>query len=148
MRFRRGNYFGGERIGRAEVELRVGKLKNGKATGGVEITGEMIKGGGNRVVDWICKLCNINFERGIVSEDLRSAVIAPLCKGKGEIIECKNYRGISLLSMVGRIYAGMLIHRVCRVTVGLIDDEQGSFRLYCLLSSVVKFCCRWVLVAF
>ena len=30
---RRGNYLGGEPIGRAEVEMRVGKLKNGKATG-------------------------------------------------------------------------------------------------------------------
>ena len=29
----RGNYFGGEPIGRAEVEVRVGKLKNGKAAG-------------------------------------------------------------------------------------------------------------------
>ena len=26
---------------------------NGKATGGNEITGEMIKGGGDMVVDWI-----------------------------------------------------------------------------------------------
>ena len=39
---RRGNYFGGEPIGRAEDEVRVGKLKNGKDTGGDEITGEMI----------------------------------------------------------------------------------------------------------
>ena len=30
---RRGNYFGGESIGKAEVEVRVGKLKNGKAAG-------------------------------------------------------------------------------------------------------------------
>ena len=30
---RRGNYFGREPIGRAEVEVRVGKLKNGKAAG-------------------------------------------------------------------------------------------------------------------
>ena len=45
--------FGGEPIGRDEVEMRVGKLKNGKATFGDVITGEMIKGGGNRVVDWI-----------------------------------------------------------------------------------------------
>ena len=29
----RGNYFGEEPIGRAEVELRVGKLKNWKAMG-------------------------------------------------------------------------------------------------------------------
>ena len=46
---RRGNYFGGEPIGRAEVEMKIGKLKNGKD----EIIGEMIKGGGDWVVDWI-----------------------------------------------------------------------------------------------
>ena len=31
--------------------MRVGKLKNGKAGGKDEITGEMIKGGGERVAD-------------------------------------------------------------------------------------------------
>ena len=31
--------FGGEPIGRTEVEMRVGKLKNGKATGKDGITG-------------------------------------------------------------------------------------------------------------
>ena len=36
---RRGNYFGGEPVGRAEVEVRVSKLKNGKAAGKDEITG-------------------------------------------------------------------------------------------------------------
>ena len=47
----RGNYFGGEPIGRGEVGVRVGKLKNGKAADGDEVTGEMIKGGSNR--GWI-----------------------------------------------------------------------------------------------
>ena len=61
---RRGNYFGGMSIGRVEVDVRVGKVKSGKAAGGDEITGEMIKGGGGRVVDWIWRLCNIAFESG------------------------------------------------------------------------------------
>ena len=56
---RRGNYFLGEPVGRAEVEMRVDKLKNGKAGGKDEITQEMIKGGGDRVVDWIWRLCNM-----------------------------------------------------------------------------------------
>ena len=34
--------------------MRVGKLKNGKATDKDQITGEIIKGGGDRVVDWNC----------------------------------------------------------------------------------------------
>ena len=46
----RGKYFRGESIRRIEVEVRVGKLKNQKASGKDEITGEMIKSRGDRVV--------------------------------------------------------------------------------------------------
>ena len=53
--------------------MRVGKLKNGKATDKDEITGEIIKDGGDRVVDQIWRLCNMAFESGVVPEDWRSA---------------------------------------------------------------------------
>ena len=62
----RGNYVGGQPIGRAEVEVRIGKLKKGKATCKDEITEEMIKGGGDRVLDWIQRLCNMAFESVVV----------------------------------------------------------------------------------
>ena len=68
------------------------------------------------------------FESGAVPEDWRSAVIVPLYKGKRERTECKNYRGISMLSVVGKIYAASLVDRVRRVTGSLIDGEQGGFR--------------------
>ena len=61
-------------------------------------------------------------------ENLRSAAIVPLHKAKGEIIKCKNYRGISLLSVVAKIYEDILVERVRSVTGGMIDDEEGSFR--------------------
>ena len=67
---RRGDYFGREPIGRTEVEVRVGKFKNGKTAGKDEITGEMTKGGGDRVMDWICRICNMVVESGVVHEDL------------------------------------------------------------------------------
>ena len=124
---RRGNYFGGEPIGRAEDEVRVSKLRNGKAAGKEEITGEMIKGEVARMVDWIWRLCRV-LESGVVLEDYRSAVIVPLYKCKGERTECKDYGGISLLCVIGKIYAGILVDRVRRVTGGLIDDEQAGFR--------------------
>ena len=62
----------------------------------------MIKGGGDRIVDWIWSVCNIAFKSGLVPEDLRSAVIIPLYKGKEESAECKNYTGINLLYVVGK----------------------------------------------
>ena len=74
----------------------MGKLRNRKATGKDEITGEVIKGGCARVVDGIWRLCNMAFESGVVPEDWRSAVIVLLYKVKGKRTECKNYRGISL----------------------------------------------------
>ena len=47
----RDNYSRGEPIRRAKVKVRVVKLKNGKAACKDEITGEITKGGGNRVVN-------------------------------------------------------------------------------------------------
>ena len=56
---------------------------------------EIIKGGGDRVVDWIWRLYNMTYKSGVMPE--------PLYKGKGERTECKNYRGIRLLNVVGKI---------------------------------------------
>ena len=43
----------------------MGMLKKGKAAGNEEVMGEMIKGGGDRVVDLIWRLCNMGFENGL-----------------------------------------------------------------------------------
>ena len=48
------------------------------------------------------------FENDVVPDYWSSAVIVPLFKGKEERTECKNYRGINLLSVVEKIYAGIL----------------------------------------
>ena len=69
----------------------------------------MINGGGDRVMDWIWKPCNMAFESDVMPENCRSAVIVQLYEGKGDRTESKNYRGISLLSLVGKIYAGILV---------------------------------------
>ena len=55
------------------------------------------------------------FESGVVPEDWRSAVIVPLHKGKGKRTKCSNYRGISLLRAVRKIYLGILVDRFCKV---------------------------------
>ena len=73
------------------MEMRVGKLKNGKASEKDEVTGVMSNGWGEFVNDWICKLCNMVLESGVVPEDWRSSVIVPLYRDKGERAECKKY---------------------------------------------------------
>ena len=46
---RRSNNFGGEPIGRFEADMRVRNLQNGNAAAKDEVTGRMIKVGGDRV---------------------------------------------------------------------------------------------------
>ena len=66
----------------------------------------MAKCAGDKVVNWIWRLCNIAFKSVVVLDDWRSAVMVSLYKGKGERTECSNYRGISLLSVVGKYMQG------------------------------------------
>ena len=64
-------------------------------------------------------------ESGVVPVEQRS-----LYNSKGEKNKCKNYRGISLLSLseVGKIYSEILIDRVRRMTGSLIGDQQEGFK--------------------
>ena len=119
----RGNYFRGEPIRKAEVKVR-GELRNMKVASKDEVTGEMVTGGGEMMLDWIWKFCNIGFESGVVFEEWRSAVIVPLKKGK--VLNIRIYIAISLLNVVGKIYAGILIDKVQRMTKGLMMNKWVS----------------------
>ena len=55
-------------------------------------------------------------------------MIVPLCTGKRRRTECGNYKDISLLSVIGKIYARVLVDRVREVTKCFINDEQGRVR--------------------
>ncbi len=57
--------------------------------------------------------------------DWTKAIIIPVYKGKGRRGECGSYRGISLLSMPGKVYGKLIIERVQRLTEEKISEEQG-----------------------
>ena len=117
-----------EAIGKVEVRAAVKRLKAGKAAGMDGIPGECIKSGGEPIVEWLVRLFNGCFESGCVPGDWKSACIVPLYKGKGDTRECGSYRGISLLSVVGKVYGRVLIERVIECTDGAIGGEQCGFR--------------------
>ncbi len=106
----------------------VRKLKLGKAPGSDGLTAEMLKYGGEVVVEWMMWICNLPWEQRKVPEDWRKTIIVPLYKGKGNREECNNYRGISLLSVPGKIYGRILNERMMKVTDKSVGDEQGGFR--------------------
>lgn len=78
------------------------------------------------------KLCNKAFESGSVPENRKNKAIVLLYKRKGEKREYKNYRDISLPSVVGKMNRRILIKRVRRITYGMIGEKQGNFRRSCV----------------
>ena len=115
-------------ISETEVMDALAKMKCGKATGLDGVSTEMLKKGGKAVIEWMVRLCNVCYQEEKVHEDWKKACIVPVYKGKGCKLECKNYRGISLLSIPGKMYGRIIIQRIISETEGLIGEEQGSFR--------------------
>ncbi len=103
-------------------------LKCGKAEGMDGITAEMLKYGGDAVVEWMLLICECAWKGGKVPNDWKKAITVPLYKGKGSRSECSSYRGISLLSVPGKVSGRILTERLMEVTEGKKSEEQGSFR--------------------
>ena len=111
-----------------EVKRALNETKGGKAPGMDGVRVEMLKEGGVTVLEWLVRLFNICFMLSIVPVDWVIACMVPLYKGKGDMYECSNFRGISLLSVVGKVYGRVLINRIRDTTEKVIAEVQGGFR--------------------
>ena len=95
-----------------EVHRAIYRLKDGKAPGLCNITAEMLKAAGPDGVEWLTTICRSAWEQGNIPEDWRKGIILPFYKGKGSRHDCHNYRGITLLSVPGKVCAHVLLARV------------------------------------
>ncbi|CAK1596230.1 unnamed protein product, partial [Parnassius mnemosyne] len=111
-----------------EIMKAMKSMKAGKAAGYDRVSLEMLRAGEGVVADLLYTLFNLCWELKRVPGDWCKAVIVPIYKAKGSQQDCKNYRGISLLSIVGKLYAKVLIERVMKETDGKIWDVQVGFR--------------------
>lgn len=72
----------------------------------------MLKHGGDVVVKWMVLICKLAWRQKEVPEEWRKAIIVPLYKGKGNKSDCNSYRGISMLSVPGKVYGRILTERL------------------------------------
>ncbi|KAK3555566.1 hypothetical protein QTP86_022023 [Hemibagrus guttatus] len=98
-------------ITQAEVTEVVQQLLGGKAQGVDEIRPEYLKSLDVVGLSWLTRLCNITWRSGTVPLDWATEVVIPLFK-KGDRRVCPNYRGITLLSLPGKVYSRVLERRV------------------------------------
>ena len=114
-------------ISRKEVTEVVKQLHSGKAPGVDEIRPEMLKALGVDGLSWLIRLFNIAWRSGTVPKEWQTGVVVPLFK-KGDQRVCANYRGITLLSLPGKVYAKVLERRVRPIVEPQIQEEQCGFR--------------------
>ena len=112
----------------SEMTKAIDHLSPGKAPGNDGIPPEIIKCGGSilskHLLDLLCQC----WEEGAVPQDMRDANIITLYKNKGDRSDCNNYRGISLLSIVGKIFARVILARLQKLADRIYPESQCGFR--------------------
>ena len=61
-------------------------------------------------------------------QNIRNANILTLFKNKGDRSDCNNYRGISLLNLVGKVLARVVLSRLQLLAERIYPEAQCKFR--------------------
>lgn len=88
-----------------ELSEALDSLATGKAPGKDGIPAEVLKCCKESLITGLHEILCLCWRDGEVPQDIRDANIITLYKNKGDRSDCNNYRGISLLSIVGKLYA-------------------------------------------
>ena len=110
-----------------EVYRVIRKMKNGKSAGIDGIQAELLKNGGEEVVNRLAQLCNQVWSEGEVPRDWKDGIVIPLPK-KGDLKDCNNWRGITLLSVPGKVLAGIILDRIKTAIDNTLRQQQAGFR--------------------
>ena len=110
-----------------EVRAALFRLKNRKAAGMDGIPVELLKHGGESTVIWLHAIICKVWETERAPKAWKEAALVPLHK-KGDPRVCDNYRGISLLSVPGKVYARVLLDRINHVVEQRLLENQCGFR--------------------
>ena len=111
-----------------ELSKAIDSMSCGKAPGSDGIPPDLIRHCKTTLLQPLHEtLCQCWIE-GSVPQDMRDAKIVTLYKNKGARSDCNNYRGISLLSIVGKLFAKVLLSRLQRLAERVYPESQCGFR--------------------
>jgi exonuclease III len=112
-----------------EVEKAVKQMSTGKAPGPDAIPAEVYKSGGPALNRKLTEMFHSVWESETLPQDFKDATIVHIYKRKGNKRSCDNHRGISLLSIAGKILARVLLNRLLdHLEQGHLPESQCGFR--------------------
>ena len=112
-----------------EIKTMINKLKSGKAAGIDKIIAELLKNLDYDTMIILVNIFNKIFDSGEFPEEWALGIIVILFKGR-ERDDLNNYRGITLLSIVGKLIVGILNEHLTKFyeSTKLLDENQAGFR--------------------
>lgn len=107
----------------------VQQLNNNKSGGPDLYLNELFKHGKYVLSSYLLLLFNKIFEKGYFPEAWTEGFVIPLHK-KGNINDVNNYRGITLLSTLGKLFTRLLNNRLCEWSekYSVYVEAQAGFR--------------------
>jgi hypothetical protein len=110
-----------------EIRKAITLMKNGKAAGPDDIPAEALKANLNTTVEMLYPLFERIWEEEDIPTEWKEGHLIKLPK-KGDLGNCNNYRGITLLSVPGKVFNRVLLERMKNAVDPQLRDEQAGFR--------------------
>ena len=96
---------------RSEVAHAICQTASRKALSPDEVPAELLKAGGQTVLEIMHRICVAIWETGEWPEEWTSSTFIPLPK-KGDLKQCANYRTIALVSHASKIFLWIILERI------------------------------------
>ena len=110
-----------------EISKAIDMISDGKSPGSDGIHPEVIKRGGQKLLCALHEIIQEAWNTATVPQDWKDAQLVTIFK-KGDRRLCGNYRGISLLSIPGKVFARVLLNRLSSYAEGFLPEAQCGFR--------------------
>ena len=113
-----------------EIICAVRCLKNGKASGEDEIINEHIKTTVDILLPFYITMFNKIFDTWIIPDTWLNGVILPIYINKGDPSLPENYRPITILSCLGKLFTSVINNRLTKFVESnnLLSENQAGFR--------------------
>lgn len=118
------------KIYKEEINICIKNIKNGKSSGEDKIINEYIKSTKELFLPVYEKLFNIVFESGMLPNAWLEGSIRPIYKNKGNPKLVQNYRPITILSCLGKVFTAVLNRRLTLFldNNSILLENQAGFR--------------------
>ena len=117
-------------IAETEILDAIKNLKNSKSPGLDKILNEYLKNSPPALIKVLYRIFNLILDTGIIPDDWTIGIIKPMYKNKGDTMDPDNFRAITLISCLGKLFTSILNIRMTFFAneISLLSYNQAGFR--------------------